>query len=80
MVNDFGFSKKKDWRLSVKVGDLVRRKVQGDWHGRVEWLAVVIKVTNSNGYFYPTFVYVDRPQEGPDSCSVTLLEGISEAI
>ena len=61
----------------MKVGDLVRRKRCAGT--RIGWLAVVIKMDRrSDGYTYPTFVYVDRPQEGPESCSATLLEVISE--
>ena len=68
-----------DVRLSVKVGDLVRRKKpKGYWrHESNEWLAVIVEIKESNGYEYPKFMVVGTGKI--ESCCYSLLEIISES-
>ena len=61
---------KMDVRLSVKVGDLVKRKGN-------DWIALVIEMKESSGYTYPRFIILDSGEI--QSCSQTLMEVISEA-
>ena len=50
------------------VGDLVKRKGK-------EWYALILDIKESNGYFYPEFMWIETGEI--ESCSFSLLEVVS---
>ena len=54
----------------MKAGDLVKRKGK-------DWYALILEMKESNGYFYPEFMWLNTGEI--ESCSGILLEVIGEA-